>query len=55
MSYIPRTIYELSSISDRAIVFLRLRSPRYHIREGSLKFLNEFVVWLLLRVVSVGE
>lgn len=55
MGYIPRSIYELSSLSDRAISFLRLCGPRNHVREGSLKFLNEFVVWLLLRVVSVGE
>lgn len=54
MGYIPRSIHELSSISDRAIPFLRFCGPRNHVREGSLELLNELVVWLLLRVVSVG-
>ena len=49
MGYIPRSIHELSSS------FLRLCGPMNHVREGSLEFLNEFVVWLLPRVVSVEE
>lgn len=55
MGCIPRSIHELSRcLFDGGMALLRMRGTRNDIGEGSLEFLDEFLIWLL-GALSVGE